>query len=270
MKKVSGVKAESKKIHKRFISTEEQKEILQNEQNRNQKLESLGLLAGGIAHDFNNYLTSIIGNTSLLKLDLNEENEENEDYEIVNEIENAANRASELTKRLLTFSKGGAPIKNVNDTVKLIRESTNFTIRGSSALAKYDFSPQLWPVYVDAGQISQVLQNIVLNAIQAVDKGSVIQVVAENCIIAFDNSLGLHSGEYVKISITDEGVGIPQQNFQKIFDPYFTTKPKGTGLGLSVCYSIIKKHDGVITIDSELNKGSTFSIYLKRYNDSLR
>ncbi|WP_371805219.1 sensor histidine kinase [Candidatus Lokiarchaeum ossiferum] len=237
---------------------------LQEEQIHNQKLESLGLLAGGIAHDFNNYLTSILGNTSLLKLDIPESNE---NYEIVAEIENAANRASELTRRLLTFSKGEALQKSVNDTEKLIRESTSFTLRGSSVLAKYEISPSLWPVYVDAGQISQVLQNIVLNAIQAVDKGSVIEILAENSVISSNNSLGLKAGEFVKISIRDQGAGIPPQNLQKIFDPYFTTKSTGTGLGLSVCYSIIKKHEGTITVESEVHKGTTFSFYLRRYND---
>lgn len=251
-----------------IISIEEeillQKEHLQNEQIHNQKLESLGLLAGGIAHDFNNYLTSILGNTSLLKLDLHETNE---DYEIITEIENAAKRASELTRRLLTFSKGDILNKNVNDTEMLIRESTNFTIRGSSVLAKYDISPSLWSVYVDAGQISQVLQNIVLNAVQAVDKENVINIKAENCVISSNNSLGLKAGDFVKITISDQGTGIPKQNLQKIFDPYFTTKSTGTGLGLSVCYSIIKKHEGIITVDSEVNKGTTFSFYLKRYQD---
>ena len=238
--------------------------ILQNEQMRNQKLESLGLLAGGIAHDFNNYLTSILGNTSLLKMDLNETNEE---FELVAEIENATNRASELTKRLLTFSKGEAPIKNINCMEELIKESTNFTVRGTSILAEYELDPDLLPVYVDAGQISQVIQNIVLNAIQAVEKGSIIVITAENCEMFPHNTFGLQAGVYVKVSITDQGAGIPRSNLQKIFDPYFTTKANGTGLGLSVCYSIIKKHEGIIAVESELGSGTTFTIYLKAYTD---
>ena len=244
----------------------QEKEALERLGIRNQKLESLGLLAGGIAHDFNNYLTSILGNISIIKEDCEKEQEI---YEYLTEIEKVAKLSSDLSFKLLTFAKGGEPVKKYANITELIKESANFTLRGTPLIANYNIVENLWPVFVDLGQINQVIQNIVLNASQASNSNNIVTISAENCTIHKSNLLMLNEGNYVKISIEDKGVGIPEENLSKIFDPYFTTKEKGTGLGLAVCYSIIKKHGGTITVDSELKKGTSFTFYLKARAESV-
>jgi len=226
---------------------------------RAQKLESLGVLAGGIAHDFNNLLTSIMGNISLIKLYIDSPDELSQ---ILEDAEKASLRARDLTHQLLTFSKGGAPIKKATSVVELAKDSARFALRGSNVRCDFSFPEDLWTVNVDAGQISQVINNMIINADQAMPEGGIINIQFENVTLTENDLLPLNAGEYVKISIKDQGIGISGEYLQKIFDPYFTTKHKGSGLGLATSYAIIKKHDGRITVDSKMGSGTTFHIYL--------
>ncbi|MBU7046698.1 MAG: PAS domain S-box protein [Theionarchaea archaeon] len=235
--------------------TEKQK--TEQELLRTQKLESLGNLAGGIAHDFNNILTAILSNANLAKI----YTKDNRLVEKLTKIEKASLQAKELTQQLLTFSKGGAPIKKATSLQELIRDSTSFALRGSNVRCHFYIPDDLSPADIDEGQVSQVINNLIMNADEAMPEGGVIQVKAENVFID-EGVLPLKRGDYVKISIKDQGVGIPKKYLQKIFDPYFTTKQKGSGLGLSTSYSIVMKHDGYITAESEGGKGTTFYIYL--------
>ena len=224
-----------------------------------EKLETIGVLAGGIAHDFNNILMGIVGNISLAKMHCKYGDEI---YKILDDAEKASLSAKNLTKQLLTFSKGGTPVKEVIDLKELLKSSVEFTLRGTKTKAEFEIQEDLYPVEVDEGQISQVINNIVLNAVQAMPEGGIIRVRAKNVHISSDTSLSLKEGDYVLIEIEDQGVGIPPEHLPKIFDPFFTTKHKGSGLGLAISFSIIKKHKGEISVDSTPGKGSTFYIYL--------
>lgn len=225
---------------------------------RTQKLESLGVLAGGIAHDFNNLLTGILGNLSLAKANLPEPEVV---AERLAETEKAALRARDLTQQLLTFARGGAPIKTEASLAGLIEETTGFALRGSKAKCEYDFAEDLWRAEVDRGQLGQVLQNLAINAMQAMPQGGTIRLAARNITLK-PGELPVAPGNYVLISVRDHGQGIPPEHLEKIFDPYFSTKKSGSGLGLAVVFSIIAKHAGHITVESKLGKGTTFSIYL--------
>ena len=236
-----------------------EKRHLENELIKMQKLESLGILAGGIAHDFNNILTSIMGNISLAKINMDKNDPL---YKRLEGAENATMRARDLTHQLLTFSKGGAPVKKATSIRNIIVESTQFTLAGSNVGFKTHFDENLWEVEADKGQISQVIQNLVINAQQAMPNGGYIEIFAQNVHISKEDRLPLKPGRYVKIMIKDHGHGIPEKYLAKIFDPYFTTKKQGNGLGLATTYSIIKKHNGYITVESRVNVGTTFIIYL--------
>lgn len=224
-----------------------------------EKLESLGVLAGGIAHDFNNVLSGIIGNISIAKLDLNPDNVLNE---YLSEAIKASLQAKNLAQQLLVFSRGGEPIRKICDIEELLRESARFSLIGTNVRVEFVFPPDLWVVEIDEGQIRQVIGNIILNAQQAMPGGGVIKVKVKNKFIESGGVLPLDSGKYVEIIIKDKGIGIQEKNLTKVFDPYFTTKKKGNGLGLTTCYSIIKKHGGYITVESELGVGTTFHIYI--------
>ncbi len=224
-----------------------------------EKLESLGVLAGGIAHDFNNILTAILGNISLAAMCANPQGDL---LQILTEAEMACLRARDLTMQLLTFAKGGAPIIQTASVADLLQDSTRFALRGSNVGCEFDIADDLWAVQVDEGQISQVIHNLVINAQQAMPQGGTVKVRAENVSMGAVESLPLKAGRYVKISIEDSGIGIPDEHLSKIFDPYFTTKQKGNGLGLASAYSIVKNHDGHITVESELGVGTTFHVYL--------
>jgi two-component system, cell cycle sensor histidine kinase and response regulator CckA len=223
------------------------------------KLESVGLLAGGIAHDFNNMLTTIFGNISLAKLSVSAGNQA---MERLVEAEKACLRAKDLTHQLLTFAKGGAPIKGLVSIADIIHDSATFALSGSKARCEFLLPDDLWSVEVDIGQISQVIQNLVINADQAMPAGGLIRIQAENAALTAEDILPLPEGNYIKIAITDQGIGIPPENLNKIFDPYFSTKRKGNGLGLAITYSIIKQHDGLIRVESLVGIGTTFYIYL--------
>jgi PAS domain S-box-containing protein len=235
------------------------KKIMEEEIAKAQKLESIGILAGGIAHDFNNFLTGIIGNISLAKLKLEPKDEI---YEILTESEKAAQSAKSLTQQLLTFSKGGVPIKEKADIKDLLRESANFVLVGSNVKCEFDFEEDLWEVVIDKGQMNQVVNNIVLNALEAMPQGGAIVIETENIELTETKKIPLEKGKYVKITVRDTGIGISGDNIPKIFDPFFTTKQKGSGLGLATVFSIIKKHKGFIYSESELGKGTNFYIYL--------
>jgi PAS domain S-box-containing protein len=223
------------------------------------KLESVGILAGGIAHDFNNILTAILANISLAKMRLDKDEDI---FKKLHAAERATIRAVDLTQQLLTFAKGGAPIREMTSIVELIRDSAEFALRGSNISCEFDLQDNLWLAEVDEGQINQVINNLIINAAQAMPEGGIIKMGAENVIVKPEHPLPLHGGKYVKISVEDHGTGITEEHLRRIFDPYFTTKQKGSGLGLTVTYSIIKNHDGYITAESELGFGTTFHVYL--------
>ncbi len=223
------------------------------------RLDSIGLLAGGIAHDFNNLLTAILGNISLAKMNAPRDDKV---FGRLLEAEKASMRASDLTHQLLTFAKGGAPIKRTASIAELLIDSASFALSGSNVKCGFALPADLWPADIDEGQISQVINNVIINADHSMTEGGIISVRAQNVVIGAAHRLPLKEGRYIKISIEDHGTGIPEELLPKIFDPYFTTKPKGTGLGLATCYSIIKRHEGLITAESQIGAGSTFYIYL--------
>jgi PAS domain S-box-containing protein len=233
---------------------------LEKELSKSRQLESLGLLAGGIAHDFNNILTAVLGNVSLAKILPPDDPNFND---ILTEAEKASFRAKDLTQKLLTFAKGGEPVLQTISLANVIKESANFVLSGSKVACCYDFSDDLWMVDVDKSQISQVIQNLIINARQAMPEGGNIQV---KCLNYHRDELGfsqqLPPGKYIQVSIQDEGIGVSPRHIEKIFDPYFTTKQMGNGLGLAITHSIIKKHGGYIIVSSELGKGTLFSFFL--------
>ncbi len=234
--------------------------FVENERMKSQKLDALSILAGGIAHDFNNLLTVILGNTSIAKM--SDMNISKEDLLVFDEIEKASYRARSLTQQLLTFSKGGIPVKKTASIADLLNEAVTFILSGSKVKANFHIDSNLSYAEIDEGQIYQVFQNLTINAVQSMPSGGWLTVGAENYSVMADNQLNLKKGKYVKISISDVGDGIPKEIINKIFDPYFTTKKAGSGLGLAVSYSIVKNHSGMLTVDSEFGKGTTFNIYL--------
>ncbi|MEY2503741.1 MAG: hypothetical protein QOG27_21, partial [Verrucomicrobiota bacterium] len=232
------------------------------ERRKAETLEQLGLLAGGIAHDFNNLLTAIIGNISLASLLLPPDDEM---ATRLNDAKNASMRARDLAQQLLTFARGGAPIKKTASIGKLIQDTVSFSLRGTHSRSEFLFGADLWPAEIDPGQISQVVANLVVNADQAMPNGGTLRVSCDNFSYDSDTTPAIPDllpGDYIRIAIRDEGVGIPEECLKRIFDPYFTTKPKGNGLGLATTYSIIKNHNGLICVDSKVHDGSTFTLYL--------
>ena len=242
-----------------FVQDVTERHAMERELLKTRQLESIGVLAGGIAHDFNNILTAILGNVSLAKMYASAQEDI---YEALTKAEKASLRARELTQQLLTFSKGGAPVKKIASVADLVRDSAEFALRGSRVRCQFSPAEGLWPVEVDEGQISRVIQNLVINAREAMPQGGTIQVCCENVTLGSHSVLPLPKGRYVRISLTDQGTGIPQEHLARIFEPYFTTKQAGHGLGLTTAFSIVKQHGGHITVDSELGRGTTFCVYL--------
>ena len=236
-------------------TTTEQK--LEEELQKASKLESVALVAGGIAHDFNNILTAIMGHLSLIKAS------PTPSLAVINSIEKACLYATNLTRQLLTFAKGSNPVQRLEDIAVLLRESVEFALHGSSLRSEFDLPAGLAPVEVDRGQIQQVINNLAINAMQATADRGILRVEARNVSVSAEKPVAtLEPGEYVRLAIRDNGAGISPANLAKIFDPYFTTKAAGSGLGLATSYSIIKKHRGLIQVESEMGKGTTFFIYL--------
>jgi PAS domain S-box-containing protein len=222
------------------------------------KLESLGTMAGGIAHDFNNILTAILGNIGLAVL---EDQIGPKVSERLAQAEQACLRAQALSRQLLTFAMGGTPIKKIISIAKLLKESPELILSGSKSRAELSIPDDLWSVEADEGQISQVISNLLINADQAMPEGGVIKIRAENILVEDEPNLPIARRKCVKITFTDEGTGISSKYLDKIFDPYFSTKQKGSGLGLTTAYSIVKNHNGHISVESQLGVGTTFHIY---------
>lgn len=226
-----------------------------------EKLSSISLLAGGIAHDFNNILTAVIGNISVLRMELGEDSRH---MARLAGAEKAALQAKGLTQQLLTFSKGGAPSLESTTIDQLVEESAQFVLRGSNVKCEIRKDEELWAVEVDRGQISQVINNLIINADQAMPDGGIIHLEIRNASVARDEVARLKKGDYVCITVADEGCGISPANMKRIFDPYFTTKETGNGLGLASTYSIVNSHKGAITVDSTVGKGTVFKVFLPR------
>ncbi|MBI5556032.1 MAG: PAS domain S-box protein [Deltaproteobacteria bacterium] len=222
------------------------------------KLESVGVLAGGIAHDFNNILTAILGNINLAGLHASQGKDATA---LLNDAEKACLRARNLTQQLLTFAKGGSPVRQVSSITSIIRESASFVLRGSNVSCRFDIPEDLWLVNIDQGQISQVIQNIVINAQQAMPRGGTVTITCRNRTMAsVDQADGF--ADFIEISIHDTGIGIPEKYVDKIFDPYFSSKQEGSGLGLAICHSVIHNHDGHIQVRSKTGEGTSFTIML--------
>ncbi|MDD3845466.1 MAG: response regulator [Syntrophorhabdaceae bacterium] len=236
---------------------------VEREQAKIGKLESLGVLAGGIAHDFNNILTMILGNISLGKIYMEKDAERAR--EKLTLAEQSITRAKELTQQLLTFSRGGAPITKVSSIADNLRETAQLALTGTGVTCRFDIAEDLFSVSIDEGQINQAIGHIVINAHQAMPQGGTLLIGAQNVVLE-NAAPNLAAGRYVRINITDNGMGIPEEHLDCIFDPYFTTKQKGSGLGLAICYSIIRNHQGSISVESTLGVGSTFHIYLPVYD----
>lgn len=231
----------------------------EKEQHKIEKLESLGVLAGGIAHDFNNILTGIMANISFARIFIDPGHKSGK---FLTEAERASKRAAELAQQLLTFARGGEPNKKVVSMQHLVQEAVSLMLRGSNVRAIIDIPDAVHAVKADEGQISQVLNNIIINATQAMPGGGNLCITAQNFPLFEANPHGLASGNYVQVTLKDEGCGISREIQEKIFDPYFTTKIAGTGLGLASAYSIVLKHHGHITFDSSVGKGTAFTLYL--------
>jgi len=237
-----------------------ERRLLEAEQLKTQKLEAIGTLAGGVAHDFNNLLQGVFGYMTMAKVTLDDKQVA---LTMLDQAEEALNMTISLTKQLLTFSKGGRPVTKSISVRAVIENSVRFALSGSRSYSRIEIGKDLWPVQADEGQVAQVIQNIVLNANEAMPEGGTVEISARNVELAEAGSALLpKGGRFVRISIKDSGSGIAESNIQKIFDPYFTTKEKGTGLGLATSYSIVKNHGGMIEVASEPNGGSVFSIYL--------
>lgn len=237
-----------------------EKKLKEAETLKASKLESLSVLAGGIAHDFNNLLTAIIGNISLCKYFIEMDSKL---YERLDVVERSAERAKNLVLRLMTFAKGSMPVKKPLSVKKLLNEAISFILSGSNCTYSLECEDNIPDIYADETELTQVLHNILINAAQAMPQGGSITIKAHTYIhTAKQAPISLAQGKYIKISITDTGVGIPPDKLSKVFDPYFTTKPQGSGLGLASAYSIIKRHDGHIDIQSKVSIGTTVTIYL--------
>jgi len=234
-------------------------DITEHEILKASRVESIGILAGGIAHDFNNILTSLFGNIQLAQMKLDTDHAA---YKYIQTAYNAMNQAKSLTGQLLTFAKGGQPLLEIEDIKSVISDSAILNLSGSNVKYRLKIADDLWQIRADKGQLSQVFGNIIINANQAMEGGGKIDIIAENITNIDEEMFPGLSGNYIMISICDEGSGISKDNINNIFDPYFSTKSTGSGIGLASVYSVIKKHQGEITVDSETGIGTTFTIYL--------
>ena len=224
------------------------------------KLESLGTLAGGIAHDLNNILAVISGNIGLAQLEAPADGEDL--LTCLSKAGEAAKQASHLSNQLLTFSKGGAPVKKVVAMAELLSKAANFLLHGSNLRAEIEIPPDLWRVEIDSAQIEQVINALMINAREAMPSGGTVGITAGNIELEKRPGALLPRGRYVKVTIADQGAGVPEIIAPKIFDPYFTTKPTSSGLGLSISFSIIKKHGGLLHLENSSASGAIFAFYL--------
>lgn len=236
---------------------------LEEELIKARKLEAVGTLAGGIAHDFNNLLAIIQGSINLVGMEVPHTSHTAVTLEVA---ERGIREAAELTSRLITFSEGGEPIRQLCNLRDTIRDTVDKAMAGWSLELSYFIDDDLWLVRVDEVQIRQVIRNMVVNAVEAMPGGGRLKIGAENVIVSSLDLLSVPEGAYIRISVEDTGVGIPENDLSHIFEPYFSTKQKcarkGTGLGLAVCYSIVSRHQGCITVVSQPGEGSSFFVYL--------
>lgn len=235
-----------------------EKRQLNTELEKTQKLESIGRLAGGIAHDFNNILASIVGHIEFLRMHI-----DSKDTDLIDHIENidvSANRAQQLTTHLLTFSSGGDPVRRALKLPEYVKEQVEFALRGTSVRTDFSIEENIPPVLVDESQISQVISNVVINAVDAMPSGGTLRISIRCLSVA--QHIHLEDGKYVVMTFSDEGIGMPKEMISKIFDPFFTTKENKRGLGLSTVFSIIKRHGGLVDVKSQFNKGTAMIIYL--------
>lgn len=238
---------------------------------RTHKLESLGVLAGGIAHDFNNAMGMIQG---YIDLSLSELPSDHISRPWLQRAMESMQLTRDLTSKLITFSRGGAPRKELTDVTGLLKDTVRNTLFESPVNVTFDFADDLWPIELDRLQAKQCFSNLTINAMEAMPAGGNLTVRVENALISDQEGLDLQEGAYLKITFTDNGVGIPKEHLSKVFDPYFSTKPmsshKGLGLGLAVCYSILKKHDGYITVQSEPGAGASFILYFPAHPERIK
>jgi two-component system, cell cycle sensor histidine kinase and response regulator CckA len=231
---------------------------LEDELQRRERLDSLGVLAGGIAHDFNNLLACIFGFIDIAR-------SLNRDAQVDGHLQSALTgmeRARALTHQLLTFAKGGEPVRTASRLFPFVKETVAFALSGTNLARSFDVPEDLWPSEYDQRQLEQAIDNIVINAHQAMPQGGIIKVTASNVVLTAGAHPVLPAGNYVRISIADQGVGIPPESLPRIFDPFFTTKEHGNGLGLATAYSILRRHDGVIDVESAPDQGAIFHLYL--------
>ncbi|MEE9913221.1 MAG: PAS domain S-box protein [Deltaproteobacteria bacterium] len=228
-----------------------------------QKLESIGLLAGGIAHDFNNIMTAVFGSLALAKM---ESLPESPVFKRLLNAEEHCMKAKALTRKLLTYSRGGSPQRKTASIANVIRDAVNFSLSGKNIECRFKLPEGLWAAQIDESQMHQVVHSLVSNAAEAMPQGGVINIGAHNVELTADQIQPLKAGCYIQWYVRDHGVGISQEHMKRIFDPYFTTKQmgsiKGMGLGLAICYSIVKSHEGMITVKSTPGAGTTFTVYI--------
>ncbi len=240
-----------------------EQKIAEEELLRRSKVESLGTFADGVAKDFDSLLTAILRNVFLAKISATDEDKIMEDGLAV--AERAGLQAKQLAHRLITFAQGGYPVRKLENLEPLLREAAENVFNDSGVTCNISIAKDLWPSEIDAVQIKQVIENILINAKEGMTNGGTVELIAENTTTG-TNIRTLGQGNYIRIIIKDNGIGIPRENLSRIFDPYFTTKEKkgqgGIGLGLAMSDSIIKNHKGLITVESIVNSGTTFSIYL--------
>lgn len=235
--------------------------LAQRELQRVARLDSLGIMAGGIAHDFNNLLAAIAGNMGVAQEAIRDQ-DSTEACRCLDDAQTAAKRASDLTRQFLTFSRGGKPLRSLVTLPTVIREAVGLALTGSRSRSRIDMPDTLWPVYADVGQIAQVLHNLLLNADQAMPQGGTIDVEASNVHVEADDISLVPAGPYVRIDVADTGIGIAPEVKDRIFDPYFSTKQRGSGLGLASAHSIVRNHEGCITVESIVGKGTRLSVFL--------
>jgi signal transduction histidine kinase len=237
---------------------------------KSRKMESVGILAGGIAHDFNNLLAVIVGNTSLMKLTFGEHNSRLNNY--LDNVERASAQAAELAQKFITFSEGGWLMRKKVKLTNILKDSAQLSPEIKNIRYEMSIPPDLDMIYGDERQLRQVFVNLLLNAQEFTDDNNrKIEVTAKNTILDNDNPFSLKKGKYVHVSVIDNGKGIPPELLEKIFDPYFSTKntvsQKGLGLGLALCYSIVNKHEGHISIESKVQQGTTVNLYLPVFSN---
>jgi len=253
---------EVRSIVRRWQLSQAAQKRLETEILKAQELESVSVFANGIANDFDDILDDVLGNLYLAEIYVRAGETSGRTSQSLVEARKASLEGKDLTKQLLTFSRGGIPTKRLAAIPEILRISTGFALKNSDTRCEFSIPDDLWSVEVDEGQIAPVISNLIINADHAMPDSGLIKVYAKNLNINEVDDLPLKPGAYVRISIEDHGIGIPEEHLQRIFNPYFTTKQKGSGLGLSTAYSIIKNHDGHITLESQVGVGTTFHIYL--------